>query len=378
MLLGKAKALDKALRCLGVGTARANNMDDLVDVVEGKQEAFEDMCTRLGLGQVVAGTTCNYIYLVVDIVLKHLFKRKGTRNTVDQGKVNNAKARLERGVLIEVIENNLGDSTLLKLDHQTQTLAVGLVAHVRNSLDALLVNEFGDLLLQGSLVYLVGELGKDELRFASFGCLYMSLGAQGNNAAASGIGVANTVGTHDDSTSWEVGARQNTHKVVNGAIGVVDHHAGGVDSLAEVVWRNVCCHTNCDTCRTINEQVGEASWQNRRLFKRLVVVGVPIYSVFVEVAKQLHRRLCQARLGVAHSCCGVAVDVAKVTVTIDQGNSHREPLRKANHRIVDRRVAVGVVLTNNFADRPSGLLVRLIREDASLVHGVENTAVYWL
>jgi hypothetical protein len=58
-----------------------------------------------------------------------------------------------------------------------------------------------------------------------------------------------------------------------------------------------------------------------------------------------------------------------------RGTRMREPLRQADHGVVDGGVAVGVILADDLADRPGRLLVGLVGEDARLVHGVEDAAV---
>ena len=53
-------------------------------------------------------------------------------------------------------------------------------------------------------------------------------------------------------------------------------------------------------------------------------------------------------------------------------------LRQADHGLVDRKVTVRVVLTDNFADRPGRLFVWAVGVDAALVHRVQDAAVYRL
>ena len=65
-------------------------------------------------------------------------------------------------------------------------------------------------------------------------------------------------------------------------------------------------------------------------------------------------------------------------MAVDERRAHGEPLRQANHGLVDREVTVRMVLTDNFADRPGGLLVRAVGVDAALVHGVQDATVHRL
>ena len=139
--------------------------------------------------------------------------------------------------------------------------------------------------------------------------------------------------------------------------------------------RDVRGHANGDAAAAVDEQVGEARRQNLRLGQGLVVVGLPVDGVLLQVAQKLHGGLGQAGLGVTHCRRTVAVDVAEVAVAVDERGAHGEPLRQADHGLIDRGVTVRVVLTDNFADRPSRLLVRAVGEDARLVHGVQDAAV---
>ena len=69
------------------------------------------------------------------------------------------------------------------------------------------------------------------------------------------------------------------------------------------------------------------------------------------------RRAPQARLGVAIRRRRVAVDRAEVALAVHQGVAHGEVLREADQRVVDRRVAVRVVVAEDFADDLRALAV---------------------
>ena len=378
-LLGReAEALDQAAAGLGVGARGADDRDDLVDVVESHEIALEDMRAGLGLLEIETRAAGDDVDLVVDVVLQHLGKREAFGHAVHERQVVGAEGGLQARVLVQVVEDDLRDNALLELDDQAQALLVGLVAHVGDALDALLVYQLGDLLLQGALVDHVGNLGKDQAVTAGLGRLHMSLGAHRDGAAAGLVGLLDALGAHDDGARGEVRAGHDLHELVDRRIGVVDQVAGGLDGLGEVVRRDVGGHTDRDALAAVDQQIGEARGQALGLGERLVVVGLPVHGVFLQVAQQLHGGLGQAALGVAHGGRGVAVDVAEVAVTVDERGAHGEPLRQADHGLVDRGVTVRVVLTDNLADRPGRLLVRAVGVDAALVHRVEDTTVHRL
>ena len=136
----------------------------------------------------------------------------------------------------------------------------------------------------------------------------------------------------------------------------------GVDDLAEVVGRDVGGHADRDPGRAVDQQVGEPCRQNGRLGHRAVVVGRPVDGVLVDVvAEQLLGQPGEADLGVPHGRRRVAVDRAEVALAVDQGVAHGEVLRHADRGVVDRLVAVRVVLTHDVADDARRLLVGLAR-----------------
>ena len=112
-------------------------------------------------------------------------------------------------------------------------------------------------------------------------------------------------------------------------------------------------HADGDALAAVDQQVGEARRQRHGLGERFVVVGLPVDGILLQVTQQFHGGLCQAALGVTHGRRAVAVDVTEVAVTVDERRAHGEPLRQADHGLIDREVAMRVVLTDNFADRPS-------------------------
>ncbi len=83
----------------------------------------------------------------------------------------------------------------------------------------------------------------------------------------------------------------------------------------------------------------------------------------------------QAGFGVAHGRRGVAVDRAEVALAVDQRVAHREILRHARHGVVDRHVAVRVVLAEHFADDAGRFLVGGVGADAHVVHGIQDAPV---
>ena len=75
---------------------------------------------------------------------------------------------------------------------------------------------------------------------------------------------------------------------------------------------------------------------------------------------------------VPHGRWWIVVHRAEVALSVDERVAQRERLRHTHERVVDRLVAVRVVLTHDVADRRGGLLVRLVRLQPRLVHAVQH------
>ncbi len=107
---------------------------------------------------------------------------------------------------------------------------------------------------------------------------------------------------------------------------------GHEDDLTEVVGRDVGRHTNRNTRRAVDEQVGNTGRQNNRLLALLVEVGHEVNSFLLDIGEHDVCNLCHTRLGVTVSRRGVAVDGTEVTVTIDERITEGERLRHTYHQ----------------------------------------------
>ena len=88
-----------------------------------------------------------------------------------------------------------------------------------------------------------------------------------------------------------------------------------------------------------------------RLLFGAVVIGDEIDRFLVDViAHQLFGETREPDLGVTHAGRVVAVDGAEVSLSVDQAVAHGKVLRHADDGVIDRGVAVRVILTHHVAD----------------------------
>ena len=130
-----------------------------------------------------------------------------------------------------------------------------------------------------------------------------------------------------------------------------------------------------DARAAVDEQVRQPCRQDRRLLLGAVVVVLEVDGLLVDVVEHLGGDRREAGLRVAHRGRAVAVDAAEVALAVDERVAHREVLGEAHEGVVDRTVAVRVVLAHHLADDRGALPERARARQAHLAHRVEDPAV---
>ena len=198
----------------------------------------------------------------------------------------------------------------------------------------------------------------------------MGFGAEDNLSSAGSIGRTDARASHNDAAGREVRALDVLHQLIQTCIWIVDEAADSVDDLAEIVRRDIGSHTNRNTGGTVDQQVRESAGQNDRLLKAVIVVGFKIDRFLVDVGEHPHGNLAHLRLGVSVSSRWVSIDRTEVSVAVYQRIAQREILCHSHQRIINRSVAVRMVLTQHAADRVCTLTEGFFRVQTVAVHGV--------
>jgi len=350
--------------------------NDLVDVVQGLQQARDDVLALAGLLQLVTGAPGDHVATVVDEVPQDLLECQDARNAVHQGQQDHPEVGLQVGVLVELVHHDVRNGVVAQLDHDAHAFAVGLVAQVRDPLDPLLLHGVSDALDQAGLVDLVGDLGDDDGSLVAPDLLDFHDGPGRDTAPTRRVGVADPVLPEDPGSRGEVRAGDVRHQPFEREILILHQGKGAVDDLPQVVRRNLGRHADGDPVRAVDQQVREHARKDRGLLRGAVEIRPPVDRVLVQVSQHVHGRASQAGLGVAHVGRRVTIDRPEVAMALHQRISKVEVLRHAHHGIVDRRVTVRVIARQHVAHRGRRLPERLVRGDALLVHGVEDAAMH--
>ena len=147
------------------------------------------------------------------------------------------------------------------------------------------------------------------------------------------------------------------------------------DHLPKVVGGHVGAHPHGDAAGAVDQQVGEPRGKDGRLLQPVVEVRREAHRLPVDVGEQLGGDQRQLRLRVAVGRRAVAVDGAEVPLPRHQRVAQGEVLHHPHQRVVDRGVAVRVVLAQDVSHHRRALLEGAARREPRLVHRVENAPV---
>src|SRR5918994_1449806 len=163
LALGEPEALPQVLARRLHAARAADGRHDLVEIPERDEQSFEDVRPRPGPPELVARPARYHVELVGDVVLEDLLVRERPRHAVDERNQVHPEALLHLGVLVEVVEDDLGNGLALQLDHYAHPVPVRLVAQIGDVLQFAVLDQLGDLLQEVALVDLVRDFRDDYL-----------------------------------------------------------------------------------------------------------------------------------------------------------------------------------------------------------------------
>ena len=148
----------------GVGAvgAAANDGDDVIEMIEGGEVAFEDVLAVFRLLQQVCGAAADDVDAVLDEIFDGLDQAHFAGLSVDHRQQDHRETFLHLRVLEELVENDLRLGAALEFDDDAHAVAIALIANVGNVFDVFVVDQLRDALDEASLVHLVGNFGDDD------------------------------------------------------------------------------------------------------------------------------------------------------------------------------------------------------------------------
>ena len=399
--LGELEVLDQ----VGLGVVRlADHLDDAVDVEQDGLPAFEDVDALLGGGQAVAGAPFHGRQPETAPFRDHVVQRALARRA---GEAEHRQVDRRVGFQAGVGEQQADEVVLVlaragRLDDQAHGVFLArFVAHAafadggeEGRLEVELFRR--EHLLAGLFLgHRVGagldlghhrgrgharrQLGDDEAPLAARQRLDLPLGAHAQAAAAGLVGGGDLLGRRDDLRAARVvGAGDELQHLVLAGIRVFYQVDRSSRDFAQVVRRDLGRHADRDAGSAVEQAEGQAGRQQAGLVIDAVVVRLPLDRALVELGEQQLGDRRQAGFRVAHGRRVVAVARAEVALAVDHRVAQAPVLRHAHHGVVDRRIAVRVVLADHVADHARRLHVLRAAVQPHAVHGVEDAALHRL
>ena len=192
------------------------------------------------------------------------------------------------------------------------------------------------------------------------------------------IGGADACLAKDEAAGGEVRARNDLDQLLDRDRRIVEIGDAGVDHFAEIMRWNVGRHAHGDAAGAVHQQVRELRRQDDRLLLAPIVIRLEVDGFVLEIVEQGHGGACEPHLGIAFGRGRIAIDRAEISLPVDQRHAHGKVLRHAHQSVVDRLVAVRVILTHGVAGDARRFVVGAVRRVVVLVHRIEDAAMHGL
>ena len=355
LLVGQCKSGLQVYRSLCVVRGLLDDFDYFIDVLKTYLQTKQDVFTLLSLCKVKTCPACCNFFAVLKIVVEHLLEVQALRATFDKGQVVHVEVGLQVCIQEQMIDGDLGNSILLELDDDSDSVTSGLVPDCGNVLQDIILAQVVDLLDQCGLVYLIGDFREHDA-LVRLVVLYVVHAAQDDLSLSGLESIPDSFCSADFAVGREVGAFHVLHELQNRDVRVLDQRAEGVRDLAEVVGRHVVCHTDRDSAGSVGKKEGEACRKNLGLLEGFIEVGYEIDRILVDILEHELAHACHLGFSVSVCCGWVTVNRSEVSLRLDNRIAHGEVLGQSDQGIVDRCISVRVELTEDVSDRSGALL----------------------
>ena len=121
---------DKAFTRFGRVPRSANQLDDLVEVIERDLQPFEDVGAGLGFAQLELGPAPHDFAAELDELIDDLNELQHARPAAADRQHDDAERRLQLGVLVQVVEHDFRHFAALQLHDDAHAVPVRLVAQI--------------------------------------------------------------------------------------------------------------------------------------------------------------------------------------------------------------------------------------------------------
>ncbi len=328
-----------------IGPRFTDGADDFVNMIKGNEQTFQNMGFGFCLFQFIAASSRDNFFLMFQIVVKNLLQVENTWMPVDERQHDGTEIDLHLGMLVQVVQHDLRIHIRTQLDNDAHAASIRFITECRDAVNDFLAGQVGNHFHQARLIHLVRQFRHNDTVLPAFHFFDIHSRADGDGTAARAVGIFNAFMPLDNGRRREIGPFDIFHQFINGDFRIINHRAKPVHHFRQVVGRHVRRHTYGDTVRTVDEQVRYTGRQHKRFCQRAVIVRHEVNRVFINITEHFQRDFRHTHFRITHRRRRIAVNRTEVAVTVYQRITDGEILRHADSRIINRRIAVGVVLT---------------------------------
>src|SRR5262245_47622445 len=228
-------------------------------MIKRNLQAFEYMEALFRLAQVVGGAPRHHFFTVIQESFKRLFEIEYPWAAVGNGEHVDAERFLQRGVLIELIENDVSYRIAFELDNDTHPFAVRFIAKIRDSINFLLLYQTGNLLDDPILVDHEGDFTDDDLLLTgAFDRLGESLAAHLNDAFTFVISLTDRLPAVNETGNREIRSLDILQPIPDGENPIFQPGNPSLEPFPQIVRLNIGRQNDRDTPGTVHPQIGNA------------------------------------------------------------------------------------------------------------------------
>ena len=229
---------------------------------------------------------------------------------------------------------------------------------------------------QSRFVYLIRHFMHDNGFFILTNFFNSAFCTHHNRTAAGQISLLGSAVAQNQAAGRKIRSRNNINQFFNADFRIIYIGTASINHFTQIMRRNVCCHTNGNTVAAVYQQVRKTRRQNCRFLQRFIIVWHKVNSVFVQIVGQTRRNFSESGFGITHSSSAITIHRAKVTLSVNQCQTHRKRLRHTHHGFINRDVAVRVIFTHNIADDTRRFTIWFGAVITVFIHSVNNTAMH--
>ena len=326
----------------------------------------------------VNGSTGNHPPTVQYKVFKYLLQIENLGLIFYQGNNIDTEYTLQLSLCIEIIQYNIAYLATPQFNNYSR-VGGRFITELRDPLNFLVFHQLRNLFEEPGTIHLVRNFFDNNRLLARLFILFnITPGANLYSATTCPVCLYDAATTVNDSGGRKIRSFHIFHQTIDIQVRILNQSKTGIDYFGQVMWRYICRHTNGDTTGAIDQQIGNPRRQYFRHLQSAIIVINEINCFLVKVSQQFMGDLLHADFGVSHSSCIVAIERAKITLTVNKRVAHTKILRHAHDGIVGSVVAMWVILTDDITNNPRRLHVGTIESIVQVIHGEQHSPMHGL